>query len=309
MDTVEPDRIISLLPAATEILCELGVGDRLVGISEDCDWPERALNLPSISSTIVDTNASSRSIDRQVREAQHDGRSIYHVDQTLLDELDPDLVVTQEQCDVCAPKFEDVRDSCRRLEGSPEVLSLEPTDLQGVIETIKSLAEVVGIPAVGKQLIDKLLKRQDRIQSTVQTTSRSPCVACIEWMDPIFVGGHWVPEMVEKIGGRPLGTPGQHSCEIDWDAVVEHDPQIIVLMPCGFGVDRAQREGTEFLVRIREKFGSDFSGTSIYAVDGSSYYSRPGPRLWDGMALLAGLFYSEHQNQLDFPEKGSVKLE
>lgn len=309
MNNTAPERIVSLLPAATEILFELGVGGRIVGVSEDCDWPAAVRDLPSVSSSVVDSSESSRSIDRQVREAHHAGRSLYHVDESLMDRLDPDLVVTQEQCEVCAPDFEEVRDSCRRLEGDPDVLSLEPKDLETVLGTIDDLADAVGAQEEGGRLINRISRRQDRLGQLGKQFDRSPRVACIEWLNPIFVGGHWIPEMVDELGGDPLGTPGGHSHEIEWDDVLEHDPSRVILMPCGFETERAEQEGKELLRRVRSDPGTDCSETIFYAADGSSYYSRPGPRLWEGIAMMGVMMYPRLRSEVDFPSDSFVELE
>lgn len=306
-DGATPERIVSLLPAATEILHFLGVTDRLVGVSDDCDWPPEVRNRPSVSVSRIDDSRSSGAIDEQVREESHAGRSLYHVHEDRLSELDPDLVVTQEQCDVCAPSFDDVRNSCRSLAGSPEVLSLEPYGLEDVLETIHVLGKAVGRSGRAKELVDDLRARQDRVSSVTGETGWSPDVACLEWLDPIFVGGHWVPEMVELAGGHPLGEPGEHSHEIDWSDVLAQDPDLLVLMPCGFETERAVREGRTFLEQRRKGRGLP-EGLRVYAVNGSYYFSRPGPRLWEGLSVLARLQHPGTAHRLNVSTRAFARL-
>lgn len=299
-------RIVSLLPAATEILHYLGLADRLVGVSDDCDWPREVRDLPSVSVSRIDDTQPSASIDEQVREQAHAGRSLYHVDEDRLEELDPDLVVTQEQCDVCAPSFDDVRDSCRRLSGDPEVLSLEPYDLGDVLGTIETLGEATDRSGAAGTLVDELRSRQRRVTNAAGAAGWTPKVTCLEWLDPLFVGGHWVPEMVELAGGRPLGEPGEHSHEIEWDDVVARDLDVLVLMPCGFETDRAVREGRTFLENRGEEHLP--SGLRVYAVNGSYYFSRPGPRLWEGLSLLAFLQHPGVAHGLEVPPESFSRL-
>jgi iron complex transport system substrate-binding protein len=299
----EPQRIVSLLPAATEILHFLGETDRLVGVSDDCDWPPSIRNLPSVSVSQIDDSQPSGAIDEQVREQAHAGRSLYHVDEDLLEELDPDLVVTQEQCDVCAPSFDDVRDSCRRLSGDRTILSLEPYDLDDVLETIEVLGEATGRTGQAEELIDNLRGRQQHVDTITGEVNWTPRVSCLEWLDPLFVGGHWVPEMVEAAGGRPLGEPGEHSHEIGWGDIVDQDPDVLVLMPCGFETGRAVREGGSFLSEQRNAGGAFPEGLRTYAVNGSYYFSRPGPRLWEGLSLLAFLQHPGLAHRLEVPSE------
>jgi len=301
-------RIVSLLPAATEIVAHLGLVDRLVGVSSDCDWPPRVSDLPVVSATEIDESAPSESIDRQVRQRAHSGKSLYHVNSERLEDLAPDLVITQEQCEVCAPSFEAVSKSCRRLDGDPDILSLEAETLEEVLETIETVGQAVDSVGTARSLVEDLRLRQEKLSQDFPASARSPGVACIEWYNPPFKAGHWIPEMVETIGGEPLSDPGEHSEEISFELFEDFDPEHLILMPCGFQTDRAAREGREFLERLYEKTGLNSGAHTVSAVNGSYFFNRPGPRLWDGIAILRAVVFPATASELELPDDAIRRL-
>ena len=272
-------RICSLLPSATEIVCALGLGDQLVAVTHECDFPPEVGTLPPITRSAIDhSGSSSREIHHHISQAVHTGSSIYDLDQNLLKELQPDLILTQELCQVCAVSYGSVQEAVRRLEGERTVLSLEPTTLSEILQTVEQVAKFTG-------LTEKAL---------AASADSRPRVFAMEWLDPPLVGGHWVPEMIEAAGGtNRLGSTGSPSFKISWSQISQYDPQIIVLMPCGFNLARTQEEATQ--VEFPPEWHSSEAATSgrVYAVDGSSYFNRPGPRIVDGLQILAEIIHPE----------------
>lgn len=284
-------RICSLLPSATEIVFALGLGDRLVGVTHECDHPPEARRLPVVTRSLVDTaGQASREIHAHVVRALHAGSSLYALDQALLARLDPDLILTQELCSVCAVAYHQVREAVRVLPGPREVLSLEPTTLDEVLATIETVAGRAGVPERGAALVAALRARLEAVRARAADLP-PPRVATLEWLDPPFAAGHWVPEMVGLAGGVDvLGHPGRPSREVGWDAVREADPDVLVLMPCGFDLGRTLVE----LARAPRPGWAELRAVGagrVYGVDGSAYFNRPGPRLVDGVEILAEILH------------------
>lgn len=297
-------RIVSLLPSATEIVCALGLEDQLVGVSHDCDWPPGVENRPALSSTLVDPEASSRRIDAVVREETHAGRSLYHLDRARLEALDPDLILTQELCEVCAPDFDGVRRAARLLEDEARVVSLEPEDLSEVLENIGLVGELTGREKRADRLVASLEERIRTVTKTVEEVDRRPSVVALEWLDPFYLGGHWVPGMVERAGGLPLAEPRKPSRRVDFEEIRRFEPDVVVLMPCGFDRERTLRgyealdfpDGWKRLPALRDG--------SVVAVHGSHYFNRPGPRLVEGLEILASVLHPDRSHALSPPEEG-----
>jgi iron complex transport system substrate-binding protein len=283
-------RIASLLPSATELLFAIGAGDEVVGVTHECDFPPQARTLPVLTRSLIDhSGQSSAAIDRHVKTARHQGSSIYLLDEAALARLQPDLIVTQELCDVCAVAYTDVQQAARRLPGEVPVISLEPDSLDGVALTAMTLGRETGHEDGALALVDAMHRRIAAVEA-MPRPSPSPVVACIEWTDPIMVGGHWVPEMVRRVGGRdPLGPEGSPSIEADWEAVIAAEPDVVVLMPCGYGLERTLGIAEE--VSRRPGFAALPAAATgrVAAVDGSSYFNRPGPRIVDGLEILAAI--------------------
>lgn len=288
-------RVVSLLPSATEILCALGQTELLVGRSHECDFPPDIRNLPACTSATLDVSASSASIDRSVKERSALALSLYTVDRELLRQLQPDIILTQAQCEVCAVSEQDVAQALEGWIGKvPRVISLSPKRLADLWTDMRTVAAAVGMEDEGKAQIKPLKYRcVDVIEKACGSLSK-PRVLCIEWLEPLMAAGNWVPEMVELAGGTNLsGEPGKHSPWLGWDSVPELDPEIIVVMPCGFDISRTlaeielltSRPGWSGLKAVREG--------KVFVVDGNQYFNRPGPRLIDSLEILAELLSPE----------------
>ena len=288
-------RIVSLVPSATETLFALGLQDEVVGVSPECDFPPAARDKPVLSrNTIQPETMSQAAIDGKVAEHLRDGGSLYHVDARLLEEAAADVIFTQGLCEVCAASIEDVKSVASKLARPPEVISLDSTDLHGVFASIELVGRSTGREAEAQRLVASLRARLDAVESVSDDVDDVPTVGCLEWYDPLFNAGHWVPQMVEIAGGADvLAVSGKPSVRIEWRDVLIAAPQVLALMPCGFSVDRAVSDvslltrlpGWRDLPAVRKE--------NVFAVDASSYFSRPGPRLADGVELLAHILHPE----------------
>lgn len=287
-------RICSLLPSATEIVCALGLSDCLVGVTHECDFPPAVDGKPRITSSAIDSTVlSSSQIDTAVRDSLEQQSTIYHLDGPLLDELHPDLILTQELCAVCAVGPDEVREVVASLPFHPQVVSLEPTTLEGVFESILLVGELTEHMHVAQKLVIGLRQRLERV---VDVVAGSPVrnVLTLEWLDPLFVGGHWVPEMVSLAGGRDvLGVTGRPSRQVEWAEVLAVDTDCVVAMPCGFGLDRSRAELSAAPFPPEWNELAAVRAGHVFVVDGSSYFNRPGPRLVDGVEILASILHPE----------------
>lgn len=288
-------RIVSLLPSATEIVCGLGLVDDLVGISHECDYPPEVVGKPVVTRNVIDGESlSSREIDDAVRLQQAQGGGVYALDLELLAELEPDLVLTQGLCDVCAVSHSLVRQHVPRLPSKPRVLSLSPQRLADVLSNVKTVGDFTGRTAEARALIAALRTRLDRVALATVSAERLPRVFCLEWLDPPWTAGHWVPEMVGLAGGiEGLTTAGVPSRRATWPEIAEYAPEVVVLMPCGFDLERTRREAAraawpEEWVRLPA-----VRAGRVWAVSGTDYFNRPGPRLFDGVEVLARIFHPE----------------
>jgi iron complex transport system substrate-binding protein len=285
--------VISLLPSATEIVCALGCDDRLVGRSHECDYPEHVRRLPACTAAQIDPVATSAEIDRQVKARLEQALSLYRIDMGAIRDLRPDVILTQAQCEVCAVSLPEVQRAVADWTGSPaRAVSLSPQHFSDLWQNINTVAELLDVRERGRELVKGLKSRvADFIAKTASLTKR-PSVACIEWFEPLMAAGNWVPELVELAGGLNLfGEAGKHSPWLNWEAVQEHDPEIIVAMPCGFDLDRTQREFPALYKRPDWSKLRAVRNRQVYLVDGNQYFNRPGPRLVDSLELLAGLIH------------------
>jgi iron complex transport system substrate-binding protein len=296
MPSVSSQRIVSLLPAATEILYAIGAGDRVVGVTHECDFPPEASRKPALIRPRVDPNAAPAELDRQVRELVERGQSIYAVDAELLVSLEPDLIVTQDLCHVCAASPEDLGVALSRLPGDrqPRVITFTPHNLGDVWTGVRQIGEAAGRAQEAQVLARELQARVAEVADSVAAfAAERPRVLCLEWFGPPYYAGHWVPEMVRLAGGIDiLGREGEPSVAVEWDRIMDARPQVIVLMSCGYNLTR----NIEVWRSTPPPAGWDdlpavMSGR-VYAVDANSYFSRSGPRLAEGTALLARLFHS-----------------
>ena len=286
-------RICSLLPSATEIVFALGLGERLVGVTHECDHPPEAARLPAVTaSTLGHERRDSREIHRHIAGALHAGSSIYTLDQAQLERLDPDLILTQELCDVCAVSYREVERAVHRLEGRRTVLSLEPSTLGTILESVRQVARTAGAADRGAALADDLRARLDAVAAATADVAVGPRVLTLEWLDPPMAAGHWVPEMVRLAGGQDvLGREGQPSERVQWTSIAAAAPDVVVLMPCGFALERTIKEHAR-MPRPPEWAGLPaVQAGQVYAVDGSAYFNRPGPRIVTGVRILAEILH------------------
>lgn len=289
-------RIVSLLPSATEIICAIGLGEDLVGVTHECDYPPEAVGKPIITRSVHDlSSSSSRDIHRLVSAAVHGGSSLYELDEAALEAAKPDLIVTQELCRVCAVSYREVNEVARAIDADITVVSLEPTSIEGIFHTITTVGAMAESEDAAIDLVESLRERLGAVEVQVQARrdagQRSPRVIGLEWLDPPFAVGHWVPEQIRRAGGWDLlGADGESSAQTTWDEIAEVDPEMLLLMPCGYHLSETVAEWAR---TPRHPGYADLAAVQrdrIIAVDGSAYFSRPGPRVIDGIELLAEVF-------------------
>jgi iron complex transport system substrate-binding protein len=287
-------KIYSFIPSATEMVYALGLGDQLYGVTHECDYPPEARGKPVAIRSLIDTSRlSQREIDDRVVESMVHGHGLYSIDKALLRENPPDVVITQELCDVCSVSVRDVLTTISDLSRSCQVVSLRPRGLEGVLDDILTVGKACGVEPAAEELVRSLEARIERVRQRARPLAR-PRVFCVEWFDPVFASGHWVPEMVEIAGGEDaLGLAGQDSRKISWDRVTAFDPEVLILMPCGFDAQRTVEDIP--LMSKNEGWGSitAVKRGAVFATNGSAYYSRPGPRLVDGLELMSRMIHPE----------------
>jgi iron complex transport system substrate-binding protein len=281
-------RIVSLIPSATEMLFALELGGELVAVTHECDFPPAASELPKVTRNALPEGLSSQEIDAAVKERTLRGESIYELDTDLLRALRPDLIVTQALCTVCAVSYEDVRSLAEELETRPDVLSLDPHTVGEVLADARVLAQATGHEDAAVKLVRQASDRIDRVR-LVTRGARRPRVAALEWLDPPFAAGHWTPQLIEYAGGEDvLGMPGEHSEERAWHEVVAAQPDVVIVMPCGYDARLAYREA-----EMHQGELAAVAAGEVVAVDAAAYFSRPGPRIVDGLELLAHILHPE----------------
>lgn len=292
-------RIVSLLPSATEIVCALGLRDELVGVTHECDWPPEVVGLPVMTRDALDLHgASGREIHRRIGDAVHGGSAIYELDEDALEAVGADLILTQELCTVCAVGYREVSDTVRALEMDTTVVSLEPTSIEGILNTIATVGAMTDAEDAAVELVERLRDRLRAVETTVQDRRdqgfSGPRVVGLEWLDPPFAVGHWVPDQIRRAGGWDvLGQDAQPARETTWDAVGDVDPDLLLLMPCGYHL---RETVAEWAATPRPDWVADLPAVrrgDLIALDGSSYFSRPGPRVVDGIEMLAEIFDPE----------------
>jgi len=285
-------RIVSLVPHATELLFALGLADQVVGVTHECDYPDEALDLPQVTRDVLEPGMAPGAIDAAVRARTAAGESIYELDDELVAELEPDLIVTQALCHVCAVSVDEVQALAQRLPGPPRVISLDPTTYGETVGDVRTIAQATDVKDAALDLIARTARRADVVRLAVRGAPR-PRVAALEWLDPVFVAGHWTPQLIEMAGGEDvLGFAGEPSRHATWEEVAAAQPEIVIVMPCGYDAARALVEAEEFAERLRS-LGAD----QVVAVNASAYFSRPGPRLVDGLELLAHILHPDRAPQ------------
>lgn len=295
-----------MLPSATEIVYALGLGHSLVGVSHECDFPPDATRKPKIIEPVFDTTRlDSDRIDALVVEYLKRGESLYRIKIDELKKADPDLIITQELCDVCAIGAGDVLAAVNQLAKPTNVLSLNPHSLKDIEDDIRNVAKAVAHPEKADRLIAELEPKVEGIRKLTENAHK-PRVFCVEWLKPMMNAGHWVPEMVEYAGGiEGLASRGQPSTYIDWSSVMDYDPEVVVLMPCGFVTRRAMEQARHFIDLPNAKRLTAFRNGRVFATDGHNYFSRSGPRLFDGIKILAQMIHPELFNEPLDPKLGS----
>lgn len=291
-------RIVSLIASATEIVAALGFEKQLVGRSHECDFPPAIADVPVCSASKIDAQASSRRIDAQVRALVDQALSVYRVDAELLDRLAPDLIITQSQCEVCAVSLADVQQAVGKLVSSrPEVVSLEPMDLDDVWKDIHRVAGALEDAGSGEELVDSLTARLSELAGRAQRIAAQPGIACIEWIDPLMFAANWVPSLVEIAGGRiMMGEAGRHSGYFEFGELASRNPDVIAVMPCGFDIAQSMKEMPALTGRPEWSRLSAVRNDRVFVTDGNQYFNRPGPRLVESAEILAELLHPESFN-------------
>ena len=286
-------RIVSLISSATEIIHALGFGDQLVGRSHECDYPPTVQQLPVCTEPKFNVEGSSYQIDERVKAILQEAGSVYRVHADVLKQLQPDVIVTQAQCEVCAVSLNDVeRALCDWLQSKPTVVSLQPDGLNDVWQDIGKVAEALQIPQQGQQLVRELQARMDVIAKLCQRLSAKPTVACIEWIDPLMAAGNWVPTLVEMAGGVNLfGTAGQHAPWMSWEQLRQADPDVIIAMPCGYDLAKTESEMNHLTQHPQWQELQAVQSGRVYVTDGNQYFNRPGPRLVESLEILAEILH------------------
>jgi iron complex transport system substrate-binding protein len=281
-------KIVSLLPSATEIVCAVGLREQLVGVTHECDFPPSVRELPVVTRSLIPSDAPSGEIDRMVRERLRSDRALYTLDLPTLEQLKPDLIVTQALCDVCAVAEAEVQAAACSLPGNPRVVNLEPQTLREVLGSIRLVGQVAGAEAVADSVARGLAHRVERVAVRSRMLRLPPRVVVLEWLDPPFSCGHWNPELVRLAGGTEvLGREGQPSRTLRWEEVKEADPDAILVSCCGFGLDRTMEDVRMLSSNPWWRELAAVRSERVYVVDGSQYFSRPGPRLVDSLEILA----------------------
>jgi iron complex transport system substrate-binding protein len=291
-------RIVSLVPHATELLFALGLGSEVVAVTHECDYPPAATALERVTRDVLTAGLSAAEIDAAVRERTQRGDAIYELDGDALAALEPDLIVTQALCPVCAVSYTEVAELAKEMPSCPQVISLDPHTLGETLEDVQTVAEATDCRERGAELVGELTARVECVKQAVKDRSRRR-VAALEWLDPVYIAGHWTPELIELAGGEDvLGSPGAPSVTVSWEALAAKRPEVVVAMPCGYDAERAHAEALAYSSEL-----ATLSAERVVAVNASAYFSRPGPRLIDGLELLAHILHPE-----DVPDVPAVAL-
>ncbi|NYI92639.1 iron complex transport system substrate-binding protein [Amycolatopsis endophytica] len=283
-------RIVSLLPAATDIVAELGLAGHLVGRTHECDWPPGIESVPVVTASEITTGMSSREISTAVGGA-HEGSALYALDAERLAALEPDIVLTQDLCDVCAVSYHRVSEAVRLINTGPRVLSLEPRTLAGILDCLRRVGDLLGVPGVAAERVAAIQARWTALEQRTRDEAR-PRAAAIEWLDPVWPAGHWVPEQITAAGGMPLlAEPGEHTTAVEWSRVVEARPDVLLLLPCGLPPDRTEAELDVLTARAGWTDLPAVRDGQVWILDGPAHFNRPGPRVVRGAEVLAHVLH------------------
>ena len=295
-------RIVSLVPHATELLFALGLGDDVVAVTHECDFPTAAQRLPRVTTDRLAPGLSSAEIDAAVRASTQESGSIYELDEQALRDLEPDLIVTQALCPVCAVSVAEVEAVAKTISSCPKVVTLDPKTLGETMGDIRTLAQATGAKDAALDLVARQRERIDAVKVAVRGVEHRPRVVALEWFDPVYIAGHWTPQLIDLAGGEDaLGFAGEHSERTDWDTVRAARPEVVVCMPCGYDGPRSHLEATLFAHEL-----ATLGARRIVAVDASASFSRPGPRLVDGLELLAHVL---HPDRVPEPELRALDVD
>lgn len=303
------NRIVSFLPSATELLFELGAEDRLVGVTHECKYPKKACEKPQIISSVVDSEKlSSKEIDEMTSSLLSEGRDIFQINEKSLKHANPDLIISQNTCEVCAAHTNQVSKAVQILEGRPELHSMDPHNLKEIIQSVRDLGRILGLEGRAKQITEKLEGRIEKVRQL--KTSHQLRVVAVEWVEPFFTAGHWVPEMIEIAGGKNMiSKTGERSRRMDFQEISDANPDLIILMPCGFDTDRTVSEYNNIL-RDNERWNEleAVKADQVYAVDADSYFSKPSIRTVGGIEILAKIINPEKAEKLTVPDKSYARI-
>jgi iron complex transport system substrate-binding protein len=288
-------RIVSFLPSATEMVCALGLSEQLIGITHECDFPPEAHGKPIVVRNVLPIESMTQNeIDAAVSERLRDGSSLYQIDEALLRDLAPDIIITQDLCQVCAPSGNEVSQVLKSLPNKPDILWMTPKSIAEIHQNLRDLGAVTGRLQQAEELIERGERKLREIETLTATANNQPRVFCMEWIDPVYCCGHWVPEMVEIAGGvDELGRRGTDSVRIPWEDVQKWSPEILVIMPCGFNLQKAIEQTNQIFAKPGWFDLPAVSRNQVYVVDANSYFARPGPRIVEGAELLAHLFHPD----------------
>jgi iron complex transport system substrate-binding protein len=306
------ERIVTTLPSATEIVALLGLENKLVGITHECDYPPTVRSKPVVMRSVFDSSKMrSREIDDAVLEQVTKGKSVYQIDESLLRSLAPDLIITQELCEVCATPLQEVSKTIANLNPKPRILSLTPHNLEEVLGDVIRVGRATGKLERAAAVVSRLQGRVDRVRGRCKTVPRGerPSVFCLEWLDPVYCSGHWMPELVEYAGGHEvLGRFGEPSTVVEWDEVLKTDPEVIFVTVCGYDVRRTLSEISTLIEKPRWGETRAMRSGRVYVLDSPSFYSRSGPRLVDGLEIMASILHPELFSGYTRPESAAYSL-
>lgn len=288
-------RIVSLIASSTEIVHALGFGDQMVGRSHECDFPTQVKELPVCTGPKFKTDGTSYEIDQRVKEIVQESLSVYRVDAAKLDELRPTHIITQAQCEVCAVSLKDVEEAaCQIISSNPQIISLQPDSLADIFEDVRRIAKGLGVVPVGEMMVEQLKGRMDVVAQKARALPNKPRVALVEWIEPMMAGGNWMPELIDMAGGINLfGEAGKHSPWMNWEDLVAAEPDIIIVSPCGFDIDRTMQEMN--LISDRKEYAGlkAVKNGKVFVADGNQYFNRPGPRVLESLEMLAEMLHPE----------------
>lgn len=288
-------RIVSLIASSTEIVAALGLAEALVGRSHECDYPPEVTSLPVCTAPKFNIQGSSLEIDRRVKAILEQALSVYRVDSGILEQLKPDVIITQSQCEVCAVSLKEVEQAvCELVSSQPRIVSLEPNALADVWADIRRVATALDAPERGDELVSRLQRRMAAIAGRARLLPEQPTVACIEWIEPLMAAGNWMPELVEMAGGANLfGLAGRHSPWMTWEELLAVDPEVIVVLPCGYDIEKSRIELPALTEKAEWPQLKAVQSGRVFVTDGNAYFNRPGPRLADSLEILAEIFHPE----------------